>query len=69
LSARKFASEIPVKLISIDIHQALKLAIEFNIYAYDAYFLQCAKSMSYPVITLDKKMKQVARQLNIEVLE
>jgi len=69
LSARKFASEIPVKLISIDIHRALKLAIEFNIYAYDAYFLQCAKSMSYPVITLDKKMKQVAKQLNIEVLE
>ncbi len=69
LSAQKIASLIPVRLISIDIQQALKLAIEFNIYAYDAYFLHCAKSMSQPLITLDKRMKQVAKKLNIDVLE
>ncbi len=69
LSAQKIASLIPVRLMSIDIQQALKLAMEFNIYAYDAYFLQCAKSMSYPLITLDKRMKQVAKKLNIDVLE
>jgi len=69
LSVQKTASFIPVRLISIDVQQALKLAIEFNIYAYDAYFLQCAKSLSHPLITLDKRMKQVATELNIEVLE
>ena len=69
LSAQKTASIIPVRLISIDIQEALKLAIKFNIYAYDAYFLQCAKSLSCPLITLDKRMKQVAAELNIEVLE
>ncbi len=69
LSAQKTASLIPVRLISIDIQQALKLAIEFNIYAYDAYILQCARAMSRPLITLDKRMKQVATKLNIEVLE
>jgi predicted nucleic acid-binding protein len=69
LSAQKAANLIPVRLISIDIQQALKLAIEFNIYAYDAYFLQCARAMSCPLITLDKQMKQVAIKLNIEVLE
>ncbi|MES9882728.1 MAG: type II toxin-antitoxin system VapC family toxin [Sedimenticola sp.] len=69
LSAQRTASLIPVRLISIDIQKALKLAIKFNIYAYDAYFLQCAKAMSIPLITLDKRMKQVAAKLSIEVLE
>ncbi|MES9857011.1 MAG: type II toxin-antitoxin system VapC family toxin [Sedimenticola sp.] len=69
LSAQRTASLIPVRLISIDIQQALKLAIKFNIYAYDAYFLQCAKAMSIPLITLNKRMKQVAAKLSIEVLE
>jgi predicted nucleic acid-binding protein len=69
LSTFEIASKIPVRLVSIDIHKALELALEFNIYAYDAYFLQCAKSLSYPLFTLDKRMKQVAINLNIEVLE
>ena len=69
LSAFEVASKIPVRLVSIDILKALELAIEFNIYAYDAYFLQCAKSLSYPLFTLDKRMKEVAINLNIEVME
>ncbi len=69
LSAQKTASLIPVRLISIDIQKALKLAIEFNIYAYDAYFLQCAIAMSRPLITLDRRMKEVATKLNIKILE
>lgn len=69
LSTQIAANLIPIRLISIDIQQALKLAIEFNIYAYDAYFLQCARAMSCPLITLDKRMSQVASKLNIEVLE
>ena len=69
LSAQKAASVIPVRMINIDVLSALRLAIECNIYAYDAYFLYCAKSLSHPLITLDKRMKQVAAKLNIEVLE
>ncbi|MCB8983972.1 MAG: type II toxin-antitoxin system VapC family toxin [Ardenticatenaceae bacterium] len=60
---------IPVRLIGIDIEQALKIAVDFNLYAYDAYFLQCAQFLSCPIITLDKRMKQVALELGIEVLE
>ena len=69
LSAQKAASVIPVRMINIDVLSALRLAIDCNIYAYDAYFLYCAKSLSHPLITLDKRMKQVAAKLNIEVLE
>jgi len=69
LLAFEEVKSIPVRLVSIDIQQALKLALEYNIYAYDAYFLQCAKQLSYPLITLDKRMKQVANDLKIEVVE
>jgi predicted nucleic acid-binding protein len=55
--------------VAVDIQKALRLAMEFKIYAYDAYFLQCAKSLSSPLITLDTRMKQVASKLNIDVLE
>ncbi len=69
LATFEIVRKIPVRLVSIDILKALEVALEFNIYAYDAYFLQCAKSLSCPLFTLDKRMKQVAINLNIEVLE
>jgi len=69
LSAQRATGSISVRLVVIDIQEALKLAIEFNIYAYDAYFLQCSKSLSSPLLTLDNRMKQVAAELNIDILE
>ena len=69
LSAFDVTSRTPVRLVQVDIRKALELALEFNIYAYDAYFLQAAKSLFCPLITLDKRMQQIARTLNIQVLE
>ena len=69
MSALATANNIPVRLQSVDIQKALKLAIEFNIYAYDAYFIQCAKAMSCPLLTLDRKMRQVSIKLGIEIIE
>jgi len=69
MATQKAANDIPVRLIAIDIPKALKLAIKFKIYAYDAYFLQCAKSLSSPLITLDNQMNKVAAELGIELLE
>jgi predicted nucleic acid-binding protein len=60
---------VPVKLLHSDIKKSLEIAIAHNIYAYDAYFLQLALFHSCPLITLDKKMQVVARQLNIQILE
>ena len=69
LAALQAVNTIPVRLVSVDVEKALKLALKCNIYTYDAYFLQCAKDLSRPLITLDKHMKNVAYDLNIEVLE
>ncbi len=69
LAAHDAVNSIPVRLVSVDIQQALKLALDHNIYAYDAYFLQCARQLSSPLITLDRRMKQVAREMEIELVE
>ena len=69
LAAQRATNKIPVRLVAIDIQKALQLALEFNIYAYDAYFLQCAVALSSSLLTLDIRMKKVATELGIEVLE
>jgi predicted nucleic acid-binding protein len=69
LLTEKAASLIPVRLVSVDIHASLEIATEHNIYAYDAYFLHCARTYSLPLLTLDKRMKQVAIDIGIQVLE
>ena len=69
LSAYTAVSTIPVRLLSVDVQESLRLAIEFNIYACDAYFLQCAKATSYPLLTLDKQMRKIATELHIDILE
>ncbi|WP_420868525.1 type II toxin-antitoxin system VapC family toxin [Alkalimarinus coralli] len=69
MQAIELTQAIPVRLIQTDVNSSLELALKFNIYAYDAYFLQCALSLNCPLLTLDKKMKDVAKQLNIVVVE
>jgi predicted nucleic acid-binding protein len=69
LTALGMAKSIPVRLASVDINKALEIALEHNIYAYDAYFLQCARKLSCPLLTLDKQMKKIASKLNIDVME
>jgi predicted nucleic acid-binding protein len=60
---------IPVDLRRIDIGAALNLATQYNIYAYDAYFLECARNLRSPLLTLDQQMKGIARKIDIKVLE
>jgi len=69
LEAEQLVGRIPVRLVGVDVQASLQLALAHNIYAYDAYFLQCARVYSRPLITLDRRMKQVADQIGIKVLE
>ena len=61
--------KIPVRLATIDILAAVDLAIHHGIYAYDGYFLQCALETRNPLLTLDRRMRRVARQLDIRLVE
>lgn len=61
--------KIQIRLVSVDLKQALALVQKLRIYAYDAYLLACAMQFATPVLTLDERLKVAARSLGIEVLE
>ena len=67
--AVKAYQEIPVKFIDVPLEQALKLSYSQKIYAYDAYLIQCAQQTSTSLLTLDKGLKTVAKNIGIQVLE
>lgn len=60
---------IPVDLRRVEITAALNIATQFNIYAYDAYFLECSRKLRSPLLTLDRQMKEIARKIGIQVME
>ena len=68
-SAWDMVQAIPVELRRIDIRSALEIASRFNIYAYDAYFIECAISLRCPLLTLDRRVKMVGKNVGIHILE
>jgi predicted nucleic acid-binding protein len=68
-SAWEIVQEIPVDLRHTNIKSALGIAIKFNLYAYDAYFLECADNLRSPLLTLDLAMQRVAREIGITIWE
>ena len=67
-SAWEAVQHIPVDLRNTDIKSALKIAIKFNIYAYDAYFLECAVNLRATLLTLDRGMQRVAQEIGITIM-
>ncbi len=69
LRAFDLSQRIAVRLVSVKIHEAMKIALRFNINAYDAYYLQCCIENKLPLISLDDRICGVAGDLGIEVVE
>jgi predicted nucleic acid-binding protein len=69
LQAFDISQRISVKLVPVKISEALKIAVRFNIHAYDAYYLQCSIENRLPLISLDDRMCIVAKHLGIRVVE
>ena len=47
----------------------MTIAHQTNMYAYDAYFLDCAIRHSAPLMTLDRKLMTAAKTLDVDILE
>ncbi|MCG2722331.1 MAG: type II toxin-antitoxin system VapC family toxin, partial [Thermodesulfovibrionales bacterium] len=69
LHAFDISQKIPVRLVPVKIFDAMKIAVRFSIYAYDAYYIQCCLENKLPLICLDNRMCDVARNLRIKVVE
>jgi len=63
-----FAS-IPLRYVEPDFVNTLKISKQSKMYAYDAYFLDCAIRHKAPLLTLDRKLKASAQNLNVETME
>jgi predicted nucleic acid-binding protein len=69
VEAWRILQGIPVELVEVDIDVSLCLAAEQGIYAYDAYFLQCAMQLKCRLLTLDQAMMHTARALKLKTVE
>ena len=69
LHALRIAQGIPVHLVPVDVAEALQVAFRLGLYAYDAYYLQCARETGFPLLTLDARMGRAARILGLSVVE
>jgi predicted nucleic acid-binding protein len=69
IAALELYERIPVELIDVPLARALTMAAVQKIYAYDAYMIVCAEIVLAPMMTLDSRLKSVARSVGIPVLE
>jgi predicted nucleic acid-binding protein len=61
--------QIAISLVEVDVETSVQLAAQLNIYAYDAYVIQCAKQAGLPVLSLDGGLKDAARRAGVAVME
>ena len=60
---------IPIRYVQVNMAEALSIAFRMNMYAYDAYFVECAIQYGAPLLTLDRRLQRAARALKAAVLE
>lgn len=61
--------EISMEVVEISLKDAIRLAGKYNIYAYDAYVLQCSIEYDIPLISLDQNMTSIAKQEGVQIIE
>ncbi len=61
--------QIPIKFLDVSLAQTLDLSHQCNIYAYDAYLIQCAQQTSTALLTLDHQLQSVAKSVGVSIQE
>jgi predicted nucleic acid-binding protein len=59
---------IPLRYIKPDFVNSVAISKQTNMYAYDAYFIDCAIRQKAPLLTLDRKLQTAAQSLNVEII-
>ena len=65
----KIFHTIPLRFVRVDLNNAISIANQIKVYAYDAYFLDCAIRQATPLLTLDSGLKRAALKLSIKLME
>ncbi len=69
ITAVSIYKQIPIRFIDVELEASLQIAKQLNIYAYDAYLLQCSQKQKAPLLSLDKTLLRLAKQLKLQVIE
>lgn len=60
---------IAVRFVEINVREALRLAVERGLYAYDAYVLTLAQNRRLPLLTLDQPLRRAAAAVGVTLWE
>ena len=69
LKAIELYKRIPIRFVDVELSQSLNIADTLEIYAYDAYLIQCALKYKSPLISLDKNLVSCAKRIKARVIE
>ena len=62
-------NNIPIQFHEVDLNSSLELCDMYNLYAYDAYVIECAVKFKAPLLTLDTGLAATAKKAGVNVLE
>ena len=60
---------IPLRYVQADLTNSPAIANRTQMYANDAYFLDCASRQKAPLLTLDGSLRRAAQKLDIDLVE
>ena len=60
---------IAIRFCDVELEAAIDLAARLNIYAYDAYVIQCSLAQRSPILTLDRTLCRAALKAGAKVIE
>ncbi len=60
---------IPLRLVAVELHETIELAVDLDLYAYDAYLIRCAIKFNAPLLSLDRGLIYAAKEMKVKVLE
>lgn len=66
-SALSAYAEIPIQFYEVDLQTAISLCSKFNLYAYDAYVIECAIKYKSPLLSLDAGLLAIAEKAGVKV--
>lgn len=61
--------KIPIKSHDVSLDSVLEISKKYNLYAYDVYFLLCAKNLKVPLLSLDKQMIENGKIMGLNTIE
>ena len=67
--ALDYFQQIPLRLVDVPIYEAIETGQKLDIYAYDAYFIVCAKKLTSPLLSLDNSLLSSAEKAGIKTIK